>query len=366
MASSAGRAYEVTLIPAPPLPALQAEWESLSRQLSAPIFLDWLWVGTWLESFAPRALLARVTSAGDPVALGLFVPHTEHRHGVLRSTVASLHQTGIASQDQIWVEYNNLLAVPEHETDALTAVVEHLLTDGGCEEVHLSMVPETTARAVCQAFPHARIEYPVRGYEHDLTRARRDARQVIDTLSKNTRHQLRRSIRRYEETHGPAALLPATSIDGALALFEEAGAWHRQRWPDSGFNNPRFVDFHQNLIKRGFDHGNAQLFRVSFGDHTLGVFYFLVSSRHVYFYLQGVRSEADGKLKPGMSGHLLLMQHFLEQGMDVYDFMGGDSQYKRQLSNGECGFLTLRVDNGGLKFRVEQSARQLKQRLLGD
>ena len=102
--------------------------------------------------------------------------------------------------------------------------------------------------------------------------------------------------------------------------------------------------------------------RVSAGSRTVGVFFYLLAGETVYFYLQGVQPETDSKLKPGLMSHALLMQHFLERGASVYDFMGGDSQYKRQLADRTTSFMVLHWHNGALRFRLEDAARALRNR----
>jgi CelD/BcsL family acetyltransferase involved in cellulose biosynthesis len=345
---------------------LEDDWRVLQAKVHPPVFLDWLWIGTWLDSYRPDAIVVRITLSGQLVALGVFCRQAHRRHKVLHSHIAFLHQTDLPEQDQIWIEYNGLLALAGHETAALALAIQTIQNEGLCDEVHLSMLPSEQARALHSKLPDAHIEYEACGFQTDLRSLRRRQATVMDSLSSNTRHQIRRSLRRYEGDYdAPMQVVPAGTTDEAIHMFQQCAQWHRARWADSGFNNPAFTDFHEKLIKRGFGHGSAQLFRIVVGEHVIGVFYFLFSKRRVYFYLQGIESESDGKLKPGLSAHLLLMQYFLDQGYDMYDFMGGESQYKRQLATQQNAFTTLRVHNGGWRFRIEDKARRLKQRLLG-
>lgn len=364
-ALSGAYSVEVTSVSAATATSLEADWCALQTHAKPSIFLDWLWVSTWLSCCQPKALLVRVLHAGELVALGIFAQHTERRHKALKSRVCLLHQTGLRHDDQVWVEYNGLLSLPGHETAALAMAIKTLQSQNLCDEVHLSMLPEALALGLGATFDGVQTAYAVNGFQFDLETARRSDQTIVDALSSNTRYQVRRSLRRYEKAHGAARVLGAQTLEQALRLFHEAGDLHRARWSDSGYRNPVFVKFHETLIKRGFDHGSAQLFSVAFGDYVIGVFYFLVCRGQAYFYLQGVQTETDGKLKPGLCGHALLMQYFLEQELDVYDFMGGESQYKRQLANAENRFVTLRIHNGRWRFLLEEKAREIKNKLQG-
>ena len=64
--------------------------------------------------------------------------------------------------------------------------------------------------------------------------------QYISTLTSNTRYQIRRSVRLYQQLHGKIEYKFAKNTREALALFHEAGEYHVLRWEDSGFKNKQF------------------------------------------------------------------------------------------------------------------------------
>lgn len=351
--------YSVDFLHAESIKDLRTDWRLLERQIRPGMFLSWHWLNSWLETLSEDPLTVKVRRRNQLVALGLFGTHTERRHGLLKSKIAYLHQTGRPAEDQIWIEYNGLLASPEHRIPATQAVVTALLASGYCDEVHLSMLP---AECALPEHRHGRTLEEVSGFIRNLAALREQNTSVLEGLSSNTRYQVRRSLKRYTELYGTPSVCAAGTRAEATAMFREADTLHQQRWTDSGFKNPTFVAFHETLLKRGFDHGNVQLFRVAFGNHVIGIFHYLCDNGRACFYLQGVRSESDGKLKPGLTGHSLLMQHFLETGYDSYDFMGGDSQYKRQLADRQQNFVIQRRHNGHWRFCTEDMFRSLKQR----
>ncbi|MEO0438411.1 MAG: GNAT family N-acetyltransferase [Pseudomonadota bacterium] len=328
---------------------LKSEWLKLEQLTAAPIFLHWLWIGTWLETQKTPVLVARAKIQEKLIAIACLGR---------KSKSTWLHQTGDAQQDQIWIEYNGVLAQEEVAASALAAIVRTLQEDRRTSTVHLSMLNESVARSLLQSLPHCRVYQEQIGWKRDLSRLRAAANKpLIEGLSANTRAQIRRSIRRYEELYGKAQIVRLRDIVSAEMAFEQAGEWHKKRWTDSGFYNPSFVLFHKTLLKRGLDHGKAQVFQVMFGTHVIGVFYYLCDGKNARFYLQGVRYETDKKLKPGLTGHSLLMQHFLDEGWDTYDFMGGDSQYKRQLADIPVAFTTLKVHSGNFTSRIADFLR---------
>jgi hypothetical protein len=53
----------------------------------------------------------------------------------------------------------------------------------------------------------------------------------------------------------------------------------------------------------------------------------------VFCYQSGLHYSSDNRLKPGFLTHYLAIRHCLEQtALQEYDFLAGDSQYKRSLT----------------------------------
>ena len=88
--------------------------------------------------------------------------------------------------------------------------------------------------------------------------------------------------------------------------------------------------------------------------------YNFIHNKKVYFYLQGVSYEADNKLKPGLVAHSLITQYYLNKGMNLYDYMGGYSQYKTQLAAHSTDCYTLSIQRPRLKFKLENLAQKIK------
>ncbi len=100
--------------------------------------------------------------------------------------------------------------------------------------------------------------------------------------------------------------------------------------------------------------------KVTSGESTIAILYFYLVGKDVYFYLQGINYESDQKLKPGLVAHALATQHYLDRGMHKYDYMGGYSQYKCQLSNPAEDLVTLCIQKPSGIFWLENICRKIK------
>jgi CelD/BcsL family acetyltransferase involved in cellulose biosynthesis len=82
---------------------------------------------------------------------------------------------------------------------------------------------------------------------------------------------------------------------------------------------------------------------------------------NVAFYQSGFRYEDNAKLKPGLVCHTLAIEYNRERGAHTYDFLAGDSQYKRSLgqeiSSAQWGVL----QRNRIQFRIEDLLRSVRQ-----
>nr|WP_228289079.1 GNAT family N-acetyltransferase [Marinobacter salinisoli] len=344
---------------------LADDWQSLETLAQPKVFLSWQWIGTWLSVYEPKLIVLRVKNRGKLVGLGLLTESAERRHRILRSRRLRLHQTGCPSEDQIWIEYNGFLAEKGLEAEIAKAGIDYLKrTRTGWDEVVFGGVETEYAHRLTRASaltPH--IIWDVPCYGVDLRALRSTGRNYLDTMSRNTRHQIRRSLRRYEML-GPVVLERPASVDEAESVFESIAPLHLLRWGsgpgESGFANPEFLRFHKAYIRKYWQQGGADLVSMKAGGEVIAVFYNLVYQNRVYFYLAGIRAEQDNKLKPGLLGHSLCIEDYADRGADFYDFMGGQDRYKVQLAEPHQQLVQLELQRNRVKFRVERAVRTIK------
>jgi CelD/BcsL family acetyltransferase involved in cellulose biosynthesis len=356
----------VTLQPASAYAGLKADWQDLENRAEPSVFLSWQWLGHWLATYKPAARVLKVTEGERIIGLGLLVETSERRHGVLKSHCLRLHQTGQRLQDQIWIEYNGFLSEKGEEDRVAAASLKYL-----CEELPewdefiVGAIDSTDADRYAQLtglHKHIRWEAPCFGV--DLDKLRRGGVHYLDTLSRNTRYQINRCERLYQQ-RGQVQLQRPDSVEGALALFDRIGPRHLQRWgsgaDQSGFANPDFVHFHRELIRTQWVDGGIDLVSLMAGDQEIASFYNLLYKGVIYFYLGGMETETDNRLKPGLLGHTLCIEDYRHHGFHYYDFMGGDERYKANLGQLHRQLTQVSLQRGRFKLKLEDAARRTKQ-----
>jgi hypothetical protein len=345
---------------------LEKLWLSVQQSQDLPFFLTWSWVSCWIKTYDPEIVVVSAKLNNTTVAIGLFTCSSDRRHGFIHSRQYRLHQMGDPLLDQIWMEYNDFICIEKYRVEAVNACLKVLQqSESDWDEIILSMITTTRAAEIHDAIKDTHILLSSPCYSNNLDDIRSRNSSYLATLNTNTRYQISRSTRLYQHLHGEIGYRFAGSVEEALAFFHEAGKYHILRWKDSGYNNKQFVLFHENLIKNSKSSNSVDLMKITSGDTTIAILYFHLVGRDVYFYLQGINYEANKKLKPGLVAHAIATQYYLDKGMRKYDYMGGYSQYKHQLSRLAGELVTLCIQRPSLLFSIEKIGRKLKHLLPG-
>jgi len=331
---------------------LAETWNHLfSQRPDASPYVSPIWMQTWLETYGdtlrPELFIAR-TRENIPLGVCLLTRRTRYQ-ALLPHVRMHLNCDGENAGQGVVVQHNAILASPGADEQVIQALAQ-LISSRRVDELAVSGFNETGIRQLSRAFPDWTSETDWRDAHYvDLDFLRATGTDHISCLSRNTREQLRRSIKRYRE-RGELQLETATTLPQAEAMLDELITLHDAHWKSKGhaggFANDWRRRFHTAYIRAAFPHGAVQLLKVTAGGETIGVLYNLIANGKVNFYQSGLRYETDGHFKPGLVVHHLAIMHCLALGMSEYDFLisgPNEGRYKSSLSN-KCrklGWLTL-------------------------
>lgn len=316
------------------LPAIAMDWNRLEKLSSRSFFTSWKWIGCWLKMIDYKSNVITVHDRQELIGLAFFNQHKDRRT-TYSTNQLWINRTGERAKDQIWSEYNDILCPRGREWAVRTAVLEHLTSKfPDIDEYVLGVSREEVSETPCPTSLFPRTIWETESYSTQLIPSFKNLDSYLATLSKNTRHQIRRSIKLLKE-RGNVYINRAYSLTEARSMLEHAGKLHRHRWSGtkSGFSNPYFLGFHDELIKRHFESGCIDIICLMVGDEPISYLYNFVHDDYVYFYLSGIKYERDNRIKPGLVAHALAISNYAEQGRKTYDFMGGRGQYKASLCN---------------------------------
>lgn len=341
---------------------LESAWCELEQTSDASFFLSWPWVSHWAITIDSYLYLCSVYFGEKLVALGLFVPNGMKRHRLLTVKQLRLHSTGIKDYDQIWPEYNGMLIESGFEDQVYNGLIA-FLEQQNPEWDELVIGPiETSIESKIELSSTTPLKYwEAPTYRVNLRELKVKQSKYLDSLSKNTRQQIRRSIRHYE-SHGDLKLSKAETTKEALGFFDAIGLAHKRRWGgESGFHNSYFVEFHHGLIEKSFVNGRVDLIKLQVNDGVIGYLYNFIYRNKVFFYLSGLDCLVENKFKPGLVLHSMCIQSYMDKGLDEYDFLGGEAQYKRSLGSEADKLSIIYYQKRVAKLRIESRLRNLKQ-----
>lgn len=364
--------YRVTLVPLHNLTDIESDWQTLAKQAEANCFLSWLWIKSWLQCIELQVNVAHVYYHDALVAMGLFTASDKKIFKLNDIKAAYLHQAGHPYLDDIWVEYNGLVAIPEHKCQAQLACYRFLLSEHtSYDALHLSGVVKADIESLTfkEDYYHS-TEWASPTYRVDLKALRSSGEKIyLSTISRNSRYQIKKAMQS-AASHSAVAFEKAQTRDKAMTYFDACAQWHIERWGNtatgSGFNNPHFMTFHKTLIQQLFDLDQIHIWRVSVQNQSVVYLYNIIDKKTAFFYLCAIDYQQTILSKPGLVAHSLVIQWYLDNGYDTYDLMGGDAQYKRSLAKRGPDLIGIKLMRKSLTAGIETLGRKLKRKISSD
>lgn len=315
------------------LALLGPRWRALEAQSDGSFFQGWTWLGCRAAERFGDPVLLEAREGGRTVGLALF-NRTPTRLG---GAVLWLGESGDPALDAVYVEHNGALLARGHEGLA-SACLDHAhrgRLDGraGPRRVVLSgLGPAQAAAASATGITRLRQASPA-----PFAALQRPG-GFLDGLSRNARHQLRRSARDYE-AGGPLRVERAGTPGEALGFLDALILLHQATWTARGrpgaFATESVRRFHRELIGRGVERGEVDLLRIRAGAAAIG---YLLNFRYggrVLAYQSGFDYEAAGPhQKPGLTCHHQAIEWYRAAGAATYDFLAGPDRYKASLADG--------------------------------
>jgi CelD/BcsL family acetyltransferase involved in cellulose biosynthesis len=353
-------------------PLIADSWGALARESPyASFFLSLPWVGSWIRAFGdslqPKILVFR-DERREIKGICLFVVRREPV-GPFRVARAYLNTAGEDETDEACVEYNALLCKAGAEAEVVAAFARYAREQSWDELVLNGMGAGPILTALQTADYAARIVANVQRSAYfvplaSLGDSGKDG--YFGLLSRNTRDQIRRSIKIYE-ARGPIEVRPALDLEDAHAALTELARLHQASWGARGkrgiFASRKLLAFHRHLIDSAFPEAGIQLLRVTVGGDLLAVLYHFLFRGRVHFYQSGIKYENDNRLKPGLVAHATAVEFYRDAGYSEYDFLAGDSRYKKSLSTSHRPVVWLTYRRPSAKVNAIEALRSVRRRL---
>lgn len=309
------------------------QWQRLEKKAEPSVFLSWPWIQAWLAIIDEPVVVIEASQAQTIVGLSLWCERTRKVFRVIPIKQAWLHRTGIPKKDQMWTEYNDFLLAADNRVAIRQAMLNFIKKSSlGWQELVIGLSEVDSLQQINKVFPVYHESIYSRGHKVDLSQLKDAYRSEV--LSKNTRSQVNRSYKMLAEM-GEVSFKVLDGQDDIQACMPKIADLHIKRWRDigdgSGFDNAFFVEFHQSMINNSV--GIIEVCVLSVNGDPIGYLYNYCLAGRVYFYLSALTSHLPSKIKVGMLLQTLAVEHYGQNKCKSYDFLAGDAQYKRSLTN---------------------------------
>jgi CelD/BcsL family acetyltransferase involved in cellulose biosynthesis len=361
---------DIALLPVTDWEQLGERWREVEARANCSFFQSWTWMGCLAEERFPDPVLLQAERDGKLVALALF----NRRCGRLGRETFWLSESGDPALDSVYIEHNGPLmdvAEPDNLLDECAHVMQMAPTRRQRRRgrrIVLSGVDSAMLAALQSAGRRPWVSRSVAAPYVELSQIRQGGDSYLESLSANSRYQIRRSDRAYG-AFGKLAGQCAETITEAHASLADLASLHQATWIARGkpgaFANPFFVRFHRELIERGLPRGEIQLLRITAGEHIVGLLYNYHYRSSVLTYQSGFDyAQAGHNCRPGLTCHHQAIKRAIANGMSRYDFLAGEDRYKRSLANAEAVLYWLEVGAGASMRRYAVPVRDWLRRML--
>jgi CelD/BcsL family acetyltransferase involved in cellulose biosynthesis len=357
-------------------------WQELEQRVkNTDLTNSWVWTRIWLEHHHDSMQPVFAFGRRDNQVVGATLVVTD---SYTRKSLPMLPIARVYIGTGEYTKYNRLLVAPEDQGSFALALIQAVQREFRWSELHFDGFAPEHGEALLRAGKDSDLLFRVqedKSPAFDFQLAIDDGHQdIISALGKNTRYNLRRSSRLFNEKYGQQSREWAETPEQAKDILKELIELNKKRWARlnqaGSFDQPSIISYHLALIDelKLWPQGSVIVFRVKAGETTLGCIFHFVENEQLLFSKSGINQFEDAKLKPGLLTHLACMEEcwrrsFAQKqlgkpGIARYDFLSGEGsgQYKDSLSNRE-GYLLSATAERGILLWLMGGARRVKNTL---
>lgn len=363
-ASSPSAPLRLLLLGATDRGAAMLHWRKIEASLSnRRLMCSSTWTETWLNHYGALVPHRFVIAHRNGIACGIaLLTYGALQHdGPFQLDTWHVGTAGEPDADSVCIEYNSLLVRPEDRTEFFRQILGWIDTQLAGDQTHLDGFTFDDIAPLLADHPSALVTRSPSPY-FDLRAAREANVEPIELLGRRTRAKLRRSMRQLGQPTGEWA----STAERAEEMLHRMIERHQARWNAVGqpgsYASRRFREFHIDLVHRLVPIGAMGMYRVMSPVGILGCAQVLIDDNRALLYQSGWTAQ-PGDVSPGLLVDYLCMAECQRRGLDQFDFMAGESDYKRHLSTHEAELAWVTWRRPRLKFAVLDNLRWIKRAL---
>jgi len=309
---------------------IERDWVALQELSNCHYYLTWNWIGSWIKQCEAPIYLLKASLNDQVVGLAFIFEKKRRVFGIYPVTQWWLNRTGDDKYDQVWIEYNDLLIKKNVENEVRARMLSYLAKNNVWDEFILGMTSKKVEDDFNSLSKYKRVVIEDYGYQVNLNKI--EDSYLKEVVSRNTRQKINQTCKLLTQ-QGSLDFSVLTSTKEKLDSLKLIKRYHVKRWGDtstpSGFLNITF----SNCIEEQLKSENTEIARLTLNSRAIAYLVNYIYRGRIYFYLSALTDEFNGKIKLGLYMHSLTIEFYKAKNMSVYDFLAGESRYKKSLSN---------------------------------
>lgn len=346
--------------------AALTQWRALAANASAiPCTASSNWTEAWLRHYGdcvqPRVAIGR--RGGKAIAFWL-VPRSRHRcHGPVPLRTAHLGTAGEPERESVFVEHNRPFVADglgEVDEAAFVEAVWNRLGDDPVDRIDADGLPAEIADPLLAAL--ATDDRSTLEVERRASRWMRFTREehgcdLMAMLRRKTRSNYRRAAKRYSAVETTWQTGPEASANFDILIRLHQVRWERVGEPGS-FSGTRLRAFLGDLLNQR----KAAVAVTTDQGEPFGAAYLVSDAGRAVCLVVGFGDTARFE-SPGLVSLVPIMGEACSRGFDGFEFLAGDSLYKRMLTNESCELVWIKQSQPTYRSRLTAHLVRWKRRL---
>lgn len=321
---------------------LRPEWnELLHRSTSDRIFSTWEWLSTWWTAYQPGALWIIACRDDNDKLIGL-APWFVETHSEYGRVVRSIGCVEVT-------DYLDVILDAGHVETLQNALAEFAVQNTAkFDVIDLCNLPEESPTH--QKFPDVLTQHgftvAIKQQEVcPIIRLDGDWENYLEGLDKKQRHEVRRKLRRVEgasEKVGWYIVGQEHNLDDEIEKFISLMAASH---PDKAtfIQDPQNLSFFKSVVPVIYQCGWLQLSFLTVDDIPAAAYLNFVYNNQVLVYNSGLLPDQFTHLSTGIILLAYNIQHAIESGNKVFDFLRGNEVYKYRMGGQDTRVYMLRA-----------------------
>jgi CelD/BcsL family acetyltransferase involved in cellulose biosynthesis/peptidoglycan/xylan/chitin deacetylase (PgdA/CDA1 family) len=322
---------------------LKQRWNPLlSASANDTVFLTWEWCSAWWKSYGAERTPFVLAAWEGRELVGVAPLYTESTRALGQSWVC-LRLIGDGSHDS---DYLDCFAQKRHEPEVMAAFVNFLERQRSAWdwlEINGARQESATLAALLACARERRWGSKSESIACATLRLPSSWDEYLKQVEPRFRTKVRSALASMQQCLRSVPLECASQddIESWLPPFFDL---HGRRWATEGkpgvFHDPAKRRFYGELSQVALDRGWLAFHRLNWGDRPLAFQYGLLYRNRFHLLQEGYDPDFS-TIRPGVALRGWLMRHWIETGLDEYDFLAGAARYK--LDWGASQHLTVRV-----------------------